>query len=360
MCEPATTMGSTLAGMAKILVVGAGGIGGTLVGHLAETGLDVTASTSNDSIARAVESQGFRLTGDGNPRSIRARVVVGMPAGEKFDFILLATQPPQVEDAARQAAPHLSSDGRMVVFQNGLCEQRIAEIVGSDKVLGAIVAWGASMPEPGLYDRTSSGGFTIGTIDGRDDSRARQVAQLLEAIGPTTLTDNLIGARWSKLALNAAISSLGTIAGARLGAVVRVRNYRRLALEIFREAVAVAKAENVRLEKVSGTIDLAWMALTDSEIATTAAPSLAAKHAVLLAVGLRYRRLRSSMLSAIERGREPSVDFLNGAIVERGKTHGIVTPVNEDIVNTVKAIARGELKSSRATLDGLFERTRLT
>jgi 2-dehydropantoate 2-reductase len=57
------------------------------------------------------------------------------------------------------------------------------------------------------------------------------------------------------------------------------------------------------------------------------------------------------MLAAIERGRTPAIDFLNGEVVSRGARHGIATPVNARIVDTVWKIARGELKSSRETLD---------
>ena len=86
--------------------------------------------------------------------------------------------------------------------------------------------------------------------------------------------------------------------------------------------------------------------------------SSVAKHALLLAIGLRYRRLRSSMLAAIERGREPAIDYLNGEVAERGKKHGIDVPVNQAVVDTVHSIARGEIRSSRRTLDSLFDRTR--
>jgi len=62
---------------------------------------------------------------------------------------------------------------------------------------------------------------------------------------------------------------------------------------------------------------------------------LVAKHALLMAVGFRYRRMRSSMLGAIERGRVPAVDFLNGEVVERGKKHGIATPKRDmEIIRT--------------------------
>jgi 2-dehydropantoate 2-reductase len=207
------------------------------------------------------------------------------------------------------------------------------------------------MPEPGCYERTAAGGFTIGRLSGESDEDLRRAGELLEAIGPVALTENLRGARWSKLALNCAVSALGTIAGEKLGPLVRVRRYRRLALEAMSECVAVAKAEGVKLEKVAGTLDLEWIALTDADRASSGSMSLTAKHALLLAVGLRYRRMRSSMLAAIERNRTPAIDFLNGEVVTRGKQHGVPTPVNERIVATVWEIAKGVTKSSRETLD---------
>jgi 2-dehydropantoate 2-reductase len=343
----------------KILVAGAGGIGGIVAGSLAEVGADVTAVTTNPGILAAVQARGFRLREEGDERAVPGRIVDAPPPREVFDVIVLATQPPSVEEAARTALPHLADDGVMVVLQNGLCEERIAKIAGEARVIGAVVAWGASMPEQGLYDRTAAGGFTIGRMRGEPDERCKELGELLEAVGPVSYTSNLMGARWSKLALNCAISSLGTIAGERLGPLVRVRRIRRLALEIMTEVVWVARKEQVRLEKVSGTLDLEWIALTDTErAARVGSAALTAKHALLMAVGLRYRRMRSSMLAAIERGRIPAIDFLNGEVVDRAKLHGIEVPVNARVVELVHAIARGELTSSRTLLEQLFAETR--
>ncbi len=337
----------------RILVMGAGGIGGIVAATLTEVGCAVTAVSTNGEIRAAVDKAGFRVLDEGEERVVRGWV---SPAPEgKYDLVILATQPPNVEDAARTALPHLAPDGQVVVLQNGLCEERIAAIVGDRRVIGGIVAWGASMPEPGVYERTAAGGFQIGRLSGGLDEDLRRVAELLEAIGPVTMTQNLRGARWSKLALNCAVSALGTIAGERLGPLVRVRRYRRLALEAMSECVAVAKAEDVKLEKVAGTLDLEWIALTDADRASAGSVSLTAKHALLLAVGLRYRRMRSSMLAAIERGRTPAIDFLNGEVVTRGKQRGVPTPVNQRIVETVWAIAKGTVTSSRETLDRVCE-----
>jgi 2-dehydropantoate 2-reductase len=52
--------------------------------------------------------------------------------------------------------------------------------------------------------------------------------------------------------------------------------------------------------------------------------------------------MRSSMLSAIERGRVPAVDFLNGEVVTRGTLRGVLTPVNAAALAKVHALARGE------------------
>ncbi len=343
----------------RFLVVGCGGIGGIVAAHLFEQGHDVTALTRNPQIADAIENNGFVVRGDSSPGTVRGHAVRSLAKGTRpFDFILLCTQPPQVEEAARDALGFLAERGAMVCFQNGLCEERVAKIAGTERTLGAIVAWGASMVEPGVYDRTSGGGFAIGRLDGAADDRLDALSRALEAIGPVTVTSNLAGARWSKLAINCCISSIGTVGGDRLGALMRKRHVRRLGLEIMTEVVDVARAQGVRLEKVSGTLDLDWIALTADERVAAGSAGLVAKHALLLAVGARYRRLRSSMLSAIERGRPPAVDFLNGEVATRGRELGVPTPINAAIRDEVRAIAAGKAKSSHDGLRMFFDRTR--
>lgn len=335
----------------RVLVVGCGGIGGTLAATLGAAGTPVVGLSTNAAIRDAVRAQGYRLSDRGGPvRATPGEAVAAAPSGG-FDFVLLAVQPPQVEEAARSAAEALAPGGAMVVLQNGLCEERVAAVVGPERVLGAVVMWGASMPEPGLYRRTSSGGFTLGRLDGAPDPRLDALAGLLAPVGEVRITDDLRGARWSKLAINCAISTLGTIGGDRVGPLLRHAFARRLALEIMTEVVHVARAEGVGLQRISGFVELERVALSEADRRGSLA--LLAKHALLVAVGLRYRNLRSSMLAAIERGRPPAVDFLNGEIVARGARRGVPTPVNTAATELVHAIAAGRERSSLATLRGL-------
>ena len=347
----------TLAMRDRVLVVGAGAIGGMVSGILSEQGAaEVVTLSRSEAITAAVRANGFRLRGREEARAIPGRIVSALDEGEApFRYIVLATQPTEVEAAAERAARWLAPEGAMVVLQNGLCEDRVGEVVGDERVIGAIVAFGASMPEPGVIERTSEGSITLGRMrpGTGDDDALRALSVLLEPIGPTRISERFRGARWSKLAINCVISTLGTLAGCRLGRYIRSTRGRYLAFEVITEAVQVAQAEGVSLEKVSGTLDLDWMALTEAERAGRSRATLAAKHAVLLAVGARYRRLRSSMLAQIERGREPAIDFLNGEVVTRGVRHGVPTPVNARAVEMIHDLAAGRRSAGMHFVDEL-------
>lgn len=344
----------------RVLVVGSGAIGGTIAAHLRASGTAVCSLVTNQKIRQALTTSGYRLRGHTRLDHVAGAEVIATAAEapeRSFDYILLAVQPPVVEQAATETRSLLSETGQMVCFQNGLCEERVARIVGEARTMGGVIAWGASMPEPGVFDRTSSGGFTLGRLSGQLDAPLFRLGELLSSVGPVSYTSNLLGARFSKLAMNCAVSTLGTIGGCSVGKLLERAFVRRLALEIISEAARVGNAAGVRFERLATTVDLESLTLQEGEARGAIRPSLWAKHGLLVGVGVRYRRLRSSMLQAIERGRPPAVDFLNGEIVVRGERFAIDTPVNRAAQGLVWSISRAELPSSMATLRKLYDET---
>lgn len=349
----------------RVLVLGCGGIGGTVAAWLTDGGADVVAVTRNSAVAQAVNSRGYELTGVGlqGVRRVQGRMHTTIPTGN-YDLVILATQPPDLDAAVRQVLPQLAPDGHLLTFPNGLPEERVAALLPDhllsdrSRIIGGIVGWGATQTRPGVFERTSEGGFVLGMLDGSNPPILSRLCELLSPIGPVELSDNLRGARWSKLALNCAISSLGTLGGDRLGVLLRARHVRRLALEVMTEVVDVARADGVKLEKLAGTVDLGWVALTERERSARGSLSLAAKHALLMVVGLKYRRLRSSMLAALERGHEPPVDFLNGEVTSRGALHGLSMPINAALVERIHGLAAGQVVPAHANLARLYADTR--
>ena len=190
-----------------------------------------------------------------------------------------------------------------------------------------------------------------------DDVELLRLAELLGRAIPTKIVDDLSGVRWSKLAINCATSTLGAIGGDTLGRLLAHRFVRRLVLEVWRELCAVADCEGVRLAKVAGTIDIAKLALSDDDKRhSVGSLPLFLKHSILLGIGLKFRRMRSSMAVAIERGRKPEIDWLNGEIVRRGAQHGVSTPLNRELVALVHDLVAKRTKPGLETLYGVYLR----
>lgn len=340
----------------NILIVGCGGIGGVLAIRLLEKGAQVSIATTNAGVREVWTSTGPLLNGRQQRVRLPSSQVFEQPcdAAQTFDLVFVAVQPTQIEEVAGKLDARLKRQGRVVCLLNGLCEDRLAEHLGDERIIGAVVTWGARMPQPGHYRRTSSGGFLVGTLHGRTDQQLLSVIRLLEGVGPVRRTENLRGARLSKLTINCAISALGTIGGTTLGRLLVQRKVRELGLALMREAVAVAVASGVQLEPIAKVRLERLVARSPS----TRPLTVATQHAALLALGSRYRKLRSSMLAAIERGRAPAIDFINGEIVRLGAQFRVPTPFNQAATETVWAIFRGELTPGNEAMSHLSRRSR--
>jgi 2-dehydropantoate 2-reductase len=342
----------------QVLIQGVGGVGGVIAARLLVAGARPTLVTGNPNIAAALNQRGIGLDEHGATRWIPLAVPATAevtPESGPYDALLLVTQSTTMEAALRTSKNCLAPDGVVVCLQNGLPEERAAALVGAERVVGGVVSWGASMVQPGRYRQTSSGGLQLGRPGGPPDAVVERLVDYLAPVGKVRTTDNLAGVRWSKLALNSAITTLGAVGGERLGEIVRHHYVRRLALEIFTELVAVAHGLDIPLAHVSGTFSLESIALPRHADGTPLGlRDLWWRHAMLLAVGMKYRRVRSSMLYALERGRPPEVDYLNGEIVRRAEALGLQAPVNRRLTELVHSIAAGERKPSMGLLAAVY------
>ena len=67
-------------------------------------------------------------------------------------------------------------------------------------------------------------------------------------------------------------------------------------------------------------------------------------------IGLKYRRIKSSSLQSLERGKPTEIDYLNGYIVKKAQQFNIPVPVNQKLVDMVKDIEAGKIKIDRENL----------
>jgi 2-dehydropantoate 2-reductase len=333
-------------GTAPLLVYGLGALGGVVAATLAEAGVPVEAWARRPGLRELVRARGVLLRDRRGSRPVPL-VVPEAPREGAYAYVLLAVPPDAVGAAARAALPLLAPGGALVPLANGLPEDHLAPEIGRARLIGAVVDLGAASSEPGTAVRRPGGRITVGRPDGPPDAAVVDLVRRLAPLADVRATANLAGARWAKLALNASFSAMATAAGERVGVLLRRASTRRLALDVLGETAAVAAAEGVILDEAGG------LPVGRLGIAPGAAPSragVALRHLRLLAAGFAYRRSRSSMLAQLRRGRMPPVRYLNGELVARGERHGIATPANAALLAGILAIARGDARSSPATL----------
>jgi len=118
----------------------------------------------------------------------------------------------------------------------------------------------------------------------------------------------------------------------------------------------VATASGISLEAVGGTLDIHRLYLPPERRTGGFGLDVISRHAIMMVVGFKFRRLKSSMLQSLERGRRPEIDFFNGYVVERARELGVPVPVNEALTAMVREIADGKRPIRPDNLEGLLHR----
>lgn len=261
----------------------------------------------------------------------------------KYDVIFLMTKQLFNEEVVTSLKPMLSEQGVIVTLQNGIPEPDIANIVGQDHTMGCVVEWGATLSAPGESTLTSSPdslSFHMGKMDGITDEQVRLVKQLLETMCPVYVEDNLIGARWSKLLINATFSGLGTVIGGLFGDVSEDKAARKVAVRCMKECIDVGHAAGAVFAPVQGK-DITKLFYYNGSLKRAFAE-------FLLPIAMKkHRGIEPSMLQDLKHGKPCEIDAINGVVCKWGKKYGVPTPINDRIVEVVKKEQAGELSLSK-------------
>jgi 2-dehydropantoate 2-reductase len=103
-----------------------------------------------------------------------------------------------------------------------------------------------------------------------------------------------------------------------------------------------------------GTLDLHRLYLPPDRRDGGMSLDALSRHALMLMVGLRFRRLISSMLQSLERGRRSEIDFMNGYVEEVGREKDAPTPINAALTAIVREIEAGARPISPENLGELL------
>ncbi len=300
----------------RVVVVGAGGVGGLIGGLLAHSGVDVGFVARGAQLA-AMRERG--LTVESPRASFHLPRIEGSddPAAlAPADAVVVAVKGWQVAEVAPRLAPLLSRGGFVVPLENGVeAPDALARSLGEDRVVGGLCHLSAWIEAPGVIRHTGdilrvtmgerrSSAKPAPASQGEAGSRLGPLAGALRAAKvDVVLSENIEGACWEKFIFIAGFGGGGAVTRAPVGVVRALPEARARVGAAMEEIAARARARGVRV--------------ADDAIATA-----------LATVDRFPPTVTASMQRDIQAGRPSELLDQTGAVVRMGRESGVSVPVN--------------------------------
>jgi 2-dehydropantoate 2-reductase len=333
----------------RIAIMGAGSMGTILGAYIAKSGTQIDLIDANVEHVNALNENGAKITGTVEfTTPVKALTPDEMEG--IYDFVFYMVKQTYNEAALGQLLSHLDENSTVCTLQNGMPEEAVAKIIGTERTIGGTIGWGATWLEPGVSALTSSPDkltFDVGELNGQITERLKYAKEMLEKMCPTEILENLLGIRWTKLMVNATFSGMSAALGCTFGDVLDDEKALLCVKHIANECIDVAKAKGVKMEDIQG-FDLGTLLAFKTE------EERDSKDPVYHKMWGPHRKLKASMLQDLEKGRKCEIDAINGVVCESGDEIGIDTPVNDMVVEIVKGIQDKKYECKFSNLE-MFE-----
>lgn len=289
----------------KIAIMGAGAVGCYYGAMLARAGHAVTLITRPQHV-RAIEERGLVFETRAFTETLSAEATTEAAGVTAADAVLFCVKSGDTEQAGRDMAPHLDAEATVLCLQNGVDNAERLQAVLGRPVLATAVYVASEMAGPGHVRHHGRGELVIGP--------GPSSATIADAFGQagvkTEISDNVVGALWTKLILNCAYNALSAIPQLPYGRMIAVDGVRACMADIVAECLAVARGSGIRVD--DDVLDVVMG----------------------LAAGMPDQS--SSTAQDLARGKTTEIDHLNGYVVRTGAALGIATPANRLLTAIVK------------------------
>lgn len=231
----------------RILVVGAGAIGGYFGGRLLEAGNDVTFLV-RPKRASELASAGLIIkspNGDvtlKNPPTVQADKL-----SEKFDVVLLSCKAFDLEDAIKSFASAVGPDTAIIPLLNGMLHLDVLdEKFGANRVLGGLCAIAATLNEAHeVVQLAPMQSLNFGERDGTMSERVRAIAKVFEngKIGAAA-SEHILQDMWEKWVFLASLAASTSLMRTSVGNILAATGGKDFLLGMLDECSAIAKASS--------------------------------------------------------------------------------------------------------------------
>ncbi len=311
----------------KILVIGAGALGNAIGAYLTKSGhrVDFLATPATKA---AINADGVHLSGLFGNIDIEAAAVTAYDdfaalLSDKYDFVLICVKTlsnQQIAAKLDNRSDILSADGKIVIMQNGLGNDRpYRQYFPDQQIYSARIITGFKRSAPNRSEVTvHTSPLLLGSLFGCDVSPIAPLAAAIDAAGlPCNTSDEISKVLWAKMLYSCTLNPLG--------AILRV-NYGKLGDNPYTVAIMDALIDEIYAVMQASGQDTFWH---------TPDQYRAAFYGKALPDTYHHR---SSTLQDIENRRKTEIDTLTGYILTEAAANHIAVPYNEMLYRMIKAI----------------------
>jgi len=315
----------------RIIVIGAGPVGGIIGGRLAKAGNSVTLVDVNAEHVQAIRDFGLEVDVPDGAFKVNVQTLFPDEITGKFDLAFIAVRSFNTPQVLSLLEPHLNPGARLVSLQNAMNPPLIEKLVGPDHTIGTVVRMSCRLLRPGCVQTNLRGQLFIGHLHGRITPQLESVHALLSSIIPTEITNNIYGLLWSKLTYSC-LGTFGSLAFAPLKTFWQNEQNRKLTLSFMAEIVGVGTSAGVRFEPLKEYIPSEFHSDRPYE----------ERSAKLAEMALNWRNDQpSNIAKALKNGLKTEVDYTAGYVAQEGERLGIPTPLCHALIKLIHEIEKG-------------------
>jgi 2-dehydropantoate 2-reductase len=288
----------------RILIVGAGAVGGYFGGRLAQAGRDVTFLV-RPSRAKQLSQDGLRIISPHGDAVLTPKLISADEMDTSYDLVFLSVKAYALQAAMNDFAAAVGPETMILPVLNGMRHiDLLTKRFGEHAVIGGVCLVATEIDAEGrIVQLAEMQQLLYGERNGETTPRLQTLDATLQGAGfDARLSMDITQAMWEKWVQLASLGAITCLMRGAIGEIVAAPGGAELSLEVLDESVAVATACG---HKPSETF------LSRNAAAMTAPGS----------------QLTSSMYRDLRKGAPVEVDHILGDFIERGGAHGVATPL---------------------------------
>ncbi len=302
----------------RILIVGAGAVGGYFGGRLAQAGRDVTFLVRAKR-AEELKAKGLQIISRFGNLALHPKTITADRIAGPYDVILLSVKSYSLPAAMNEFAPAVGPETMIFPVLNGMRHiDLLVERFGKDAVLGGVCLVATEVDDEGrIRQLTDFQSLVYGELDGRNTPRLQKLDEALRGAGfDASISDNILREMWQKWVQLATLGALTCLLRGNIGEIASIPGGADLARMALHESSSIASANSYPQSS-------AFLADQTAKLTAEGSP------------------LTSSMYRDLRKGAPVEVDTILGDLLERGRKHGLAAPILQAAYVSLSIYQRG-------------------